>query len=155
MLSTLLLSFVLLSAPAMDSALETKAEKIESLLVSPCCWGGTVAEHSSPEALAIKDEVRAMLKDGKSEEEILKFYEAKYGERILARPKKSGFGLIVWGLPILTFLIGAGVVWVFLRRRSVPAPDLDSSPPPLANTKIDLEYRRKIDAELYGPSSGP
>ena len=92
-----------------------------------------------------------MLAEGKSEAEILKFYETQYGERILARPKAGGFNLLVWILPIVVLLTGAGVVWKFLRARQPASASATANTPP-ASIPADEKYRVEIEKELYGTS---
>jgi cytochrome c-type biogenesis protein CcmH/NrfF len=144
--------FALLSSVAWGRDLQTEALRIEGLLMAPCCWGGTVAEHSSPEALEIKEGVRSMLAEGKTEAQILSLYEAKYGERILARPKGAGFGILVWILPGLILTVGGIFTWVFLRRSRPGAVQTQAAPP---GAPADEEYRRRLDRELYGSPKNP
>jgi cytochrome c-type biogenesis protein CcmH len=133
-------------------AVETEAHGIDQLLMAPCCWGGTVAEHSSEASMNVKREVREMLAAGKSRAEILAAFERKYGERVLAMPKASAFGVWVWILPVVLLAAGlAFVTWVLRRWRKahaqapVPAPAKADAPSP-----VDAKYRAEIDRELYG-----
>jgi cytochrome c-type biogenesis protein CcmH len=125
---------------------EAQARKIEALLVAPCCWSSPVSQHGSEAAAAIKSEIRQMLAAGKTEDEILAAFEKKYGERIMARPKASGFNLLVWLLPGVFLLAGAFAA-IFVLRRWKPAQNVDAHPetPP----SVDPEYVRRIDKELY------
>jgi cytochrome c-type biogenesis protein CcmH len=126
---------------------EGEARRIEGLLMAPCCWGSTVAEHDSQEAMEIKDGIRQMLAAGKTEGDILHFYEAKYGERILAQPKQSGFNLMVWILPLLGLAFGAFVIWRWMRK---PATEKTTEEPELPPSPDVAKYKEKLNQELYG-----
>jgi cytochrome c-type biogenesis protein CcmH len=109
------------AAPAADRV--AAAARLEQALIAPCCFHQTVAEHRSPESDAVREDVRRRLEAGESEASILAFYEQRYGERILAAPHLSGFGLLAWLTPGVVLLGAAGLVWRWLRhhrRREQP-----------------------------------
>ena len=142
------------AAFAQNDALEDEANDIESRLVAPCCWTYPVSDHSSPDALQIKQEVRNFLSEGKSKAEIFKFYEEKFGERILTDPKRAGFNIMLWVLPPLFLILGLYVVVRFLSRKSQnggPANEAEAEMPK-ADPASDEEYRKQIQDELYRPS---
>jgi cytochrome c-type biogenesis protein CcmH len=56
--------------------------------------------------------IRSMLAEGKSEEEILQYFEQQYGPRVRQEPPRSGFSWLAYIIPAL--IIVAGVV--FLAR---------------------------------------
>src|ERR1700682_6094558 len=63
---------------------------------------------------------------GWSDQQILDYFVAQYGERVLARPSTHGLNVLVWVIPPLLVLGGAGVLWRFLRQvrpgPKAPAP---------------------------------
>ena len=71
-----------------------KAREIEDSLIAPCCWSQPVSQHYSEVTDQIRLEVRAMVEAGKSRDEILDYYVAEYGERILAAPRAEGFNAL-------------------------------------------------------------
>jgi len=52
--------------------------------------------------------IREKLGKGESEEQILKYFEDRYGEWILLSPKPQGFNLLVWVLPVVLLIGGGG-----------------------------------------------
>ena len=129
--------------------LETTAQGIERLLMAPCCWGSIIAEHSSPEAMEMKGGIRDMLNKGASDEEILSFYEKKYGERVLSFPKNAGFNRVAWIFPFIIFLLGTGLMSFFMIRRKEKSTTV-RKPEKVVTTTDDQKYREQIDKELYG-----
>ena len=85
--------------------------------MAPCCFGSTVATHHSPAADAIRDDVRSLAAQGRSEQEILSQYLDRYGERILATPVARGFNLLAYWVPAIAWLCGTAVVVAWLLRR--------------------------------------
>lgn len=137
-----LLGLALLSIPAAAQEKEEIARRIEGELMAPCCWAEPVSQHMSPVAEEMRRDIRAMLAAGKSEQEILDFYVAKYGERILTTPPARGFNRLVYILPWIIALAGvAAVAWV-LRRWLARRPAASAGP------ALDERYADRIDREL-------
>lgn len=98
---------------------EARAERIGSQLRCPVCRGVPIAD--SPAALAqeMMTLVRQQVAEGKSDEEIFRYFEERYGEWALLRPKAEGINLVVWILPILFLVGGTGLILFRLKRRPV------------------------------------
>ena len=57
-----------------------------------------------------REQIRTMLADGKSEAEILEYFEQQYGARVLAEPPKKGFYWLIYLLPPVFILAGAVIL---------------------------------------------
>lgn len=142
-LSIVAFSLVLSAAPQTK---EETAREIEGMLIAPCCWSQPVSQHYSEAADQIRKETRQMLAAGKSKQEILDNFAARYGERILASPKPHGFNLLAYILPFAFLVTGLGVIAFFLRkwtRRPAAAPAAGGAP-----TYLDDQYSARIESEL-------
>ncbi len=139
----------LAGAMAMSAApqdLEEQARIIGGKLMAPCCWAEPVSQHLSPAAEEMRGQIREMLAAGKSEQEIIEFYVAQYGERILASPPPRGFNLLAYILPVAFAAAGALLLVFVLRRlrsRGVPA-----TPAPQKPAALSDPYSERIDKEL-------
>lgn len=60
--------------------------------------------------------VRQQIAVGKSDEEVLKYFEERYGEWALLEPKAEGINLVVWILPALVVLGGGAAIVVGANR---------------------------------------
>ena len=70
-----------------------------------------------PNREPMKQEIRAHLADGRSDEEVLDLFAEKYGMTVLSAPPKEGaFNLSAWLMPFVVLLTGAGVVGYTVRR---------------------------------------
>ena len=137
-----LLGLALPATQALAQDKENVARCIEGELMAPCCWAEPVSQHLSPIAEEMRREIRALLAAGKSEQEILDIYVARYGERILTTPPARGFNLLVYILPWVIALAGmAGVVFV-LRRWLALRPAASATP------AADGRYADRINREL-------
>jgi cytochrome c-type biogenesis protein CcmH len=121
-----------------------QVREIEDSLIAPCCWSQPVSQHYSEVAEQIRNEVQAMVASGKSRDEILDYYVAKYGERILATPRAKGFNSLVYILPWAALIIGAWILIMLLKRLRRPAPAAEPAALPLP----DARYESVIEKEI-------
>jgi len=98
-----------------------RAERIQTMLLAPCCYSEPVSRHRSDVSLAMREEIGAMVAGGKSDQEILDFYKQRYGLKILVEPE-GGRWWWMHVVPVLVTALGlAFVIWV-LRRMLRPLP---------------------------------
>jgi len=90
-----------------------------------------------------------MLAGGSTEQEIIDCYVGKYGERILAAPRASGFNLLAYVMPVLALGIGlVGVVIVLRRwRRPLPVQPAGAGPSTLSSDEA-RRFRARLEEEL-------
>jgi cytochrome c-type biogenesis protein CcmH len=77
----------------------------------------------------LRNEIRGMIKDGKSDGDIIDFMVVRYGDFVLYRPPVKATTLLLWGGPVALLLIGIFVLlrYLRLRARRVAANDLPLS----------------------------
>ncbi len=83
-----------------------------------------------------------MVAAGKSRDEILNYYVARYGERILATPRAKGFNVLAYVLPWAALLLGGSFLFILLRKLRAPAPVPQPIPLP------DARYASVIEKEM-------
>lgn len=93
-----------------------RAERIGSRLRCPVCRGVPIADSPSVLAQEMMGLVRQQIATGKSDEEILAYFEDRYGEWALLEPKAEGMNLAIWVLPALVLAGGAAGILIRLRR---------------------------------------
>jgi cytochrome c-type biogenesis protein CcmH len=117
------------------------AADLEAELVCPVCET-TLDQSNAPVAQRMKLFIRERIAAGDTEQEIKDALVAQFGPGVLATPRKSGFGLLAWVLPLAALAAGALAVGALVRswsRRRTP-----SSP----ETPLDPELERRVDEEL-------
>lgn len=129
-------------APPTDSLsleISRKAEAIYWKLNCPVCAGQNVAESNSPVAKEMRSLVREMLREGKSEQQILDYFVQRYGESILAVPPARGVNRLLWWLPVFVLAGGGAVLfgfYRFVRRQASLDEGTPTLPPPEVREKI-------------------
>lgn len=96
--------------------LDSRARHIADQLRCPVCRGVPISESPSTLAIDMMSVIRQKLETGQTEKEILGFFENRYGEWILLKPKPEGLNLMIWILPLIA-LIGGGTVLLFAVKK--------------------------------------
>ncbi len=103
----------------------------------PVCLNLSVADSPSKLAGEMRSEIETQLRAGRSPDQIRAFFIDRYGEWILLSPRRHGWNLLPWAVPIVGLLAGVAL-WVAFVRRRAPAP---------AGEVTETEHRR-IEHEL-------
>ncbi|MEK9734392.1 MAG: cytochrome c-type biogenesis protein [Paracoccaceae bacterium] len=107
-----------------DQRLEQRARDISKGLRCPVCQNETIDESSAEIAADLRVLVRERLSAGDSDQEVVDFVVARYGEFVLLKPSVSGSNLLLWGMAPLMLIIGLGCGVVFVRRRGGQTPNV-------------------------------
>ena len=108
---------------AADPALEARMVKITSELRCLVCQNQTIADSNASLAVDLRREARALIKQGKSDAEVVDYMTARYGDFVLYRPPLRATTMLLWFGPALMLVAGAAVLVIVLRRRSRMAAD--------------------------------
>jgi cytochrome c-type biogenesis protein CcmH len=136
-----------LAAAAVDpQALEQQAKQLEAKLMAPCCWAQQVSLHQSPAADEARRNIRRLLAEGKTPQQVLDVYVAEYGDRILAEPPARGFSRLIYVAPWVFLVASVGLVVVVIRRLRAVSPAPATTEPGAASPSEDEAER--IDEEL-------
>ena len=95
-----------------QSSVEERLYTLNRDLMCPVCDGLTLEQSQAAPALEMKDEIKKMVIQGKTDEEIKEHFVQKFGVEILANPPKKGFDSLVWLAPLVFGFFGI----VFLYR---------------------------------------
>ncbi len=105
-----------------DPAMESRARAISAQLRCLVCQNQSIDDSDAPLAKDLRTLVREQLVQGKSDDEIMDFVVARYGEFVLLRPRLTAGTLLLWGTPFAVLLI-AGTALLLRRRRVESAPE--------------------------------
>jgi cytochrome c-type biogenesis protein CcmH len=83
----------------------------------PKCQNQNLAGSDSPISADLRRELYEMIKQGKSDKEIVDFMVERYGDFILYRPRVAPITYVLWGAPVTLLIVGAIVLIFILRRR--------------------------------------
>jgi cytochrome c-type biogenesis protein CcmH len=108
-----------------DPALEARARHLSEQLRCMVCQNQSIDDSEAPLAHDLRLLVRQRLEAGDSDQQVLDFLVARYGDFVLLKPPFQLDTLLLWGLPPLALLVGFWGLVVMARRRkgSVERPE--------------------------------
>lgn len=107
-----------------DPELQARYEDIIGQVRCLKCQNQSIKDSNVFLAADLRREIRRLLSEGKSDQEIFDFLVERYGEFALYSPRKSGKTLVLWAAPFLLLVVGAAVgVNVIRKRMSLPLED--------------------------------
>lgn len=129
------------------------AEEVEAItdvisrqIRCPVCQGSAISDSPAEPAVAMRDRVRELVREGYTEGQILDYYATRYGEWILLSPKAEGLNWILWTVPPI--LTGFGLSWLLVVViRWSKEPDEVPLPSDVGDMPID-KYEAMLLEEL-------
>ena len=108
---------------AANPELEARMMAIASELRCLVCQNQTVADSHAGLAVDLRQEIREMLAQGKTDEQVRDFMTQRYGNFILYKPPVTTATALLWFGPAALGVIGLAVLVGILRKRSRMSPD--------------------------------
>ena len=121
------LTFALLATPALavrpnemlaDPALESRARALSQGLRCLVCRNENIDDSDADLAHDLRVLLRDRLTAGDSDDQVLAYIVARYGEFVLLNPTTQGANLILWGAGPAALLAGAALAFSVTRRRA-------------------------------------
>jgi cytochrome c-type biogenesis protein CcmH len=116
-----------LAAAQADPALENRVANLAHELRCLGCQNQTLAASNAPLAVDLRNQIREQLQQGASDQDVIDFMVARYGDFVLYRPPFKAATLLLWLGPFLLLALGALMLWRRLRQRRSPEPALSDA----------------------------
>jgi len=100
-----------------DPALEARARALSAELRCPVCQNESIDESNADLARELRLVVRERLVAGDSDEDVMAYLVARFGEFVLLKPTADGVNLVLWLAAPAMFLLACGVGWAAMRRK--------------------------------------
>jgi cytochrome c-type biogenesis protein CcmH len=139
-LMSLHLAFANDAAPlADDPVTEQRLISISEEMRCLVCQNESLAGSRSDLANDLRREIRTLIREGKSDDQIRNFMVERYGDFVLYRPPVKPITWLLWIGPFVILAIGIAVLLGYLRRRNASPVD----------AALSTEDNQKIDALLH------
>ena len=125
--------------PVTEQRLITISEEMRCLV----CQNESLAGSRSDLANDLRREIRILIHEGKTDEQIRNFMVERYGDFVLYRPPVKPITWLLWIGPFVILLAGIIGLMIYLRRRNQSVP----------STALSAEDNRRIDALLRDAKS--
>lgn len=100
-----------------DPAMEARARELSRELRCMVCQNQSIDDSDAPLARDLRILVRERLKAGDSNDQVLDFLVARYGEFVLMRPTLHGANVLLWVAPFAVLIVGVAGAFLIARRR--------------------------------------
>lgn len=114
-----------------DPVLEARARDLSAGLRCLVCQNQSIDDSDAPLAKDLRVLVRERLKAGDSDEEIIDFVVARYGEFVLLKPRFEPHTWLLWFATPLVLLAALAAIMLGYRRRKLAA----EGPKPLTESE--------------------
>lgn len=104
-----------------DPKLEARARAISAGLRCVICQNQSIDESSAEIAKDLRLLVREKIKEGASDEQVVDYVVARYGEFVLLKPRFGAHTLVLWLTPLVILLAGIALARGVMRRSRQPA----------------------------------
>lgn len=146
-------SYMLVNAST-HKTLDQRVYDVASQLKCPICQGESVADSPAVLAQEMRSVIRQQLQSGRSEQQVIQYFIASYGQQIVWSPPWQGFSLIAWLAPIGLVLGGMVLLFFIFRDWRKAAPVRATQVEETALVEGDEEeeelaqYRKQLAEEL-------
>ena len=120
--------------PAVERRLKGLAEELRCLV----CQNQTIADSNAPLAVDLRNQIRAQIAQGRSDDQIRSYMVERYGDFVLYKPPFHAATALLWLGPPLLIAIGIGAFVLVVRRRR----------PATASADLPDKRRRELEALL-------
>jgi len=123
-----------------DPKLEARARAISSELRCMVCQNESIDDSNADLAHDIRVLVRARLKAGDSDQQVIDYLVSRYGEFVLLRPRFSARNFLLWAMPVIVLAAG-GIGFLAYARRGAGS---GSAPQPEGPADLSADEKRRL-----------
>lgn len=127
-----------------NPVLESRARAISAELRCMVCQNQSIDESNAPLAKDLRVLVRDRLTAGDTDEEVLDYVVARYGEYVLLRPRVAPHTYLLWFGPFIVLLLAGVFALRYVRSRSVYEAAGEGTP-------LTDDERARVDSLLGAP----
>jgi len=107
-----------------DPALEARARDISAEIRCLVCQNQSIDDSDAQLAKDLRVLVRARLKQGESDDEVMSYIVSRYGDYVLLKPPLNSSTYVLWYGPIVFVCIGLMVLVMMFRRKPTATNDV-------------------------------
>lgn len=121
-----------------DLVIEARLKALSTELRCLVCQNETLADSRADLAIDLRNEIRGLLAQNYSDQQVIEYLVARYGDFVRFRPPVKLLTLPLWFGPFILGMLGVGLLIYYLKRLSARANNAPLS---------ELEHKR-LDALL-------
>lgn len=127
------------TAPALSPTDQQRADKLAHGLRCLVCQNQTLADSNAPLAQDMRKLIHAQLAEGRSDAQIMRFFEDRYGDFVRYDPPFKPITWLLWLGPFTLLALGFWVLVRTLKRRAVARAPLTADERARATRFLDTD----------------
>lgn len=101
-----------------EQNIDTRLKRLSNELRCLVCQNSTLADSDAPLAQDLRNEIRKLMEQGKTDDEVVAFLVSRYGDFVTFRPPMNANTAFLWFGPFIMLAIGMVTLVVVLKRRT-------------------------------------
>ncbi len=106
-----------------DPVLQERYKRITEELRCLVCQNQTIGDSNAELAVDLRRQVRAMLEEGASDDDIRAYMTSRYGDFVLYKPPLNAQSVALWFGPAVLLLVGLFIMVRVVRQHLGPAEE--------------------------------
>jgi cytochrome c-type biogenesis protein CcmH len=106
------------ASPDRSATLQERVDAVGATIRCPTCQGLSIKDSPSVLADGSRQIVERQLREGRTPDQIRRYFVDRYGPSAVLSPEPAGAGLLAWLLPAAALPLGGWLGWRRLRRAS-------------------------------------
>ncbi|HZZ93260.1 MAG TPA: cytochrome c-type biogenesis protein [Usitatibacter sp.] len=102
--------------PVVEARLKDLGEELRCLV----CQNQTIADSHAPLAVDLRNQIRVMVRQGRTDDEIRAYMVERYGDFVLYKPPLKATTVLLWIGPFALLALGIAIVVMIARRKRMP-----------------------------------
>ncbi|MEW6353017.1 MAG: cytochrome c-type biogenesis protein [Pseudomonadota bacterium] len=115
--------------PAIEARLKALSHELRCLV----CQNQTLSDSHADLAVDLRNEIRELMAKGMTDQQVIDYLVARYGDFVLFRPPVKATTIPLWFAPFILAVLGAALLILYLRRLPARVKDVPLS---------DAEHKR-------------
>lgn len=136
--------------PLPNQELETRYRAMLEVMRCPKCQNQNLKDSNSPIAADLRGEIRRLLEEGRTDEEIVTYLVNRYGDFVRYKPALKNNTLVLWFGPSVLVLVAVlvGILIVRRQRRTVAVTSpLSATEQQRLSELLDTESKPREDKQ--------
>ena len=104
-------AFAIDTATFDDPATEARYRALLAEIRCLVCQNQSLADSNAPLAVDLREEVRAQIAGGASDDDVVQYLTARYGDFVLYKPRFTAVTAVLWLAPLLLLIFGVTLAW--------------------------------------------
>lgn len=101
-----------------NQQIESRLKALSTELRCLVCQNTTLSDSNAPLAEDLRNEIRTLMREGKTDEEVTAYLVARYGDFVRYKPPVQANTALLWFGPFIILIIGVVILFKVLKKHA-------------------------------------